>query len=358
MADFGKVALSQLQNKDKQINNLGVPFGLNLESGLANWRAKYKAMNRVLDINILGDSISEGAGATPSYRANGYVGLLRSYFNGLNDVGGGFVPAYHPYDSKLMVTTGTGWVNNSFGPTGGAISTPTANDYVEFTINADSCEIYYVKGSTAGSFKISVDGVDYATINAYNASLVASEKTTVTGLTNGTHTIRITHISATTYIIGYREVKGFKGVRLNMCARWGTQTSAAVGANSIYAINKLTPDLSIIAYVANDSNAQVTLTTYATNIQTLITNAKLTGDVLIIGNGLHNPNTTPISETQYTDVLAALALKNNCGYIDINKAWSNNGAIAAALGYYTDNVHPANAGHQIKKDIILKALIN
>lgn len=332
-----------------------VPYSYNLGAGLAGWRAKYAAMNDILDINCIGDSIVEGAEASPSYRNNGFVGLLRTHFNAINDVGGGFVPPYHDYDTKLMTFSGV-WTDEVYGITGKSKKTSAVDAYTEFTINAPGCEVFYQKGNAAGNVRIDVDGVEYATINTYNADFIYVATASVSGLTNAAHTIRLTRLTGTIFISGFREVKGTKGVRFNMCARYGTVLSDAIVTGSVNMINYLAPDLTIIAYLANDAFTQTTLANYVSRLQTLITNAKVTGDVLLLANGIQNPAATPIPETTYALTLAALAAKNNCGFLDSNKAFGGIGAVATATGFLAGNVHPGNQGHQLTYELLLSAI--
>lgn len=338
---------------DKQLVEQKYPFAFNMKNSLANWSSKYRNNNGILNINIVGDSFSEGGIASPSYGDNGYAGVMRSLLNAISDVGKGFVPVYFPYDTPLMTFSGT-WADSGFGfgMYGTSKMSSVANDYAQFTISGTGVEIYYVKGSSAGTFKVLVDSVEVATVNANSGTTNAIARYDVTGLTDGAHTIKLVVVGSTIFT-GYREIKGTRGVKVNMCCKWGTKAADAVSTYSTPLIELFKPDLTVICFIANDSSSQTALATYAASMQSLITSAKKTGDVILVSCGLGGTPSSPLSEAEYSSVCRMLALTNNCGFIDLNSMVGS--FVAAVAGGYIDNSngHPKTAMHTFLGNTII-----
>lgn len=307
-------------------------------------------------INFVGDSITEGAVGSPNFKDGGFAGLLRNYLqNKYGNLGGGYIPYYYPYDNPLMSFTGSWAYNNGFGTTNiYAQSTPNTGAYVEFDINGVGVEIYYAQGTLAGTYEVYSDGVLIDTIDTYNATSNPINSHITSGLSDGIHHIKLLNTGLKAiFLLGFREVKsGSIGVLTNMCAKFGGRTADASAVNSLKSAEYFNPNLTIIAFLANDANDQLAIDTYTTNLIALVNSAQKSGQVLLIANGIHYPTTTPITEVQYTNAMRAVAIIKGCAFVDINYAWGYDGYIANTLSYMHDGVHPNSSGHNYIYNII------
>jgi len=177
-------------------------------------------------INALGDSITFGTysnGTDLPTDANtdiyGYVGRLRSKLNRLYGKNpGGFIPANH----SANVLSGTGSAVGSIGmpqtcvrvagsTVSHALPLPSA---ATITIPLPICtdiEIWYFDSNTVtnagaiantGTFSYNVDSAGATTTTADNDNPVAYKKISIAGLASSTHSLVLTGVSGTCYILG------------------------------------------------------------------------------------------------------------------------------------------------------------
>lgn len=334
---------------------------------LRKWRAKRAkalASNYKAQINIAGDSISEGAysgSGSSDWITKGYVGRIRSALaSKYGDCGTGIIPAAFPNGSPYLVSSGFSLVP------GGTPGCGFGNYYYQsnvlgstltYTFNGTGVEIYYVQGTAVGNFNYSVDGGSAVGVTARVNPTNYAQKVQITGLTDGTHTIVITQnfSGSNVQITGACPIKGSNGIQVNLVGKYGTTVDAMSRDNCLSAeFGLIPPDLTIIALTANDFGNQTDLPTYQANLQKIIGKAKLSGDVLITTIGVRNEVKT-ISQTEYINICKSLAQSNNCAYIDIYSRW-NGASGAVESGYFYDTVHPNDIGHQDIATAILKVI--
>lgn len=337
-------------------------YTYNTDVGLRRWRsalARVKAgTGQIVNVSCLGDSISEGAHAT-SWVSGGFLGRINTELIAkYGDVGRGFIPVFFGNASPYWTFTGT-WANyGTFGITASNKSSTIINSTATFAFNGTGVSIIVVKGPICGNFLVSIDGGSTTEYNTYNASVLNAFSIDITGLGTGDHTLVITQNEAgkNVILLGAYEIKGTSGVRINRCCRYGTTVSHAMTYETAQytEIDFWSPVLTIIAYLANDCGTGTNLSIYENNLQTLITRAKIFGDVLLVANGLHS---TTINETQYASVMMRLALSNNVAFVDIVNRWGADGSYATnTLGFLSDSVHPNDYGHQDMATAIINAL--
>ncbi|MDP4158137.1 MAG: SGNH/GDSL hydrolase family protein [Bacillota bacterium] len=340
----GSVTPSQFNSLQTDVNPLSEVRAINADTlkGIIN-------TSSTTVINFVGDSIMEGLKASPNFKDGGFAGLLRTYLqNKYGSLGGGYTPYYYPYGSPSMIFTGSWNYYNGFGTTNiYAQSVAGAGSSVEFDINGIGVEVYYSQGALAGTYDLYSDGVLIESVDTIGSANPINSHVT-RGLSDGPHHIKLVNTgSKALFLLGFREVTSNTiGVLTNMCGRYGTKTTDAIPANSLACTEYFNPNLTIIAYLANDSSIQLDIATYTSNLLTLINSAqKNGGKVLLIADGVHYPTTTPLTEIQYTNAMRAVAIKKGCAFVDINYAWGYDGYIANALSYLGDGVHPSTAGH-------------
>lgn len=218
------------------VNN---PFGMH-RFAQALLTAEYSPVR----VNCLGDSLTLGTYSNDSSipvdsvaDAQGYVGRLRSMLaRRYNTNPGGFIPAN---DSRNTLS-GTGAASSSVGPVintvrtnnvttlGGALPLPAA---ATITIPVPACtdiEVLYLDSSTnstaggvganTGTFSYTVDGGGATTTTADNANPVNYKKISITGLAATTHSLVLTGVTGTCYIIGviYHSGRGVIVSRLGL----------------------------------------------------------------------------------------------------------------------------------------------
>ena len=145
-----------------------------------------------------------------------------------------------------------------------------------------------------------------------------------------------------------------------MCGRYGTQTASHYPDPSMQvAFNHFQPNLSIIALMSNDFAASITVATYTSRLQAIITRALAYGDVMLVSLG-HRDSTSTYPHKDYAEAMKSLAELNNTAYLDIFNRWggsvgATSGITARNLGLM-DDVHPLDAGAQDIAKAILNAI--
>lgn len=268
------------------------------------------------------------------------------------------------YDAR--VTFGTGWVytaastRQTMGGTSFQNSTTTKSGTtnslaLDFTARAfDTIETYAYKG--AQSYSVSIDGgASLGTISLAGAGY----QKTVTSCTLATHTVEIDRVTGTidfaacfAYNSAVPEVlvinAGIGGGRADsggsIATAWtGVNSSGpfdwdrtASGASQTWGL--IAPDLTVLGLSINDGVAATNPVAYATSIQTLITAAKLYGDVILYNEPPSDPAAIPLATQQvYWNAMKALAQANNVICVDFPARW---GSRAEVLAGYFDQYHP------------------
>lgn len=356
-------------------------------------------------IVIVGDSITEGYYSTQPYYTNSWGARLRSLLaarTGVN-AGTGIIHSYEfsfagggnsfAQDNRVVLTGtyGTQWgkVNQSgaFGnylsQGGGMFVVPNASATLTFgAITADQFIVYYWKdqatvrtvgGLPGGSCAVTLDAVSQTALNC--AGAFSRNVATYTPASEGSHTLVINGPTvASTYglILGVeaRRGGGTGGVRVTVAGASGTIAADALNGTVTDVISPLAsmydmaaPDLTLIAWGINEydgagKGTQTSPATYATNIQTHITRAKQTGDVMLVLPYNSGRAATGGSATwsQYVTQAYALADTNSIPLLDLTDRWGSY-ATSNALGMYFDTLHPNDKGHQDVADAAFSALI-
>ena len=187
--------------------------------------------------------------------------------------------------------------------------------------------------------------------------------TTTISPTLGTHTLNLTNpaSAATAYfsaIVCYNSAVPAVDVINAGCATLtvGTSSTGLARSDTPYAsasaITYIAPDLTIICCTINDANAATSPTTYAASMQSVITNCKLSGDVILLAGFESNFNAFPANNRALLLAqLQALAATNNCLYVTpdiVIGGWTSNDA----LGLMYDNFHPTANGYQRLADMV------
>lgn len=341
---------------------------------LPKWR---KALARVVSgqgngrILCIGDSTTVGTGsvaggAGPGVKNASYptltasllsgIGLAASSQNCFGDFGyGANAPTY---DSRFVLGNWAfGSPNNMAGQcyTAGA----TTASPLSFTpsINTDTCEIYYLTGST-GSFNANINGGGNTLVNTAGGNGVS--KVTITGALGANVYNCLWASGSNVFICGFIAYNSaVKQVHVVNMGRGGGKAGDINGAfpaasNHIAAI---APDLTIIQIGINDWTTATSLGSYAASVQTVITGALAVGDCMLSSPIYTNPaSVASAAQTPYTAALQSLAITNGIPFVDTNYRLGGFAAGNANGMYYTDGVHGSALGYADEARNLLKLL--
>lgn len=363
------MSFGRLGSLGRGFGHLGSPLGGVLNPGLTHWRstiAAVKAGSRRGRVVFIGDSTSMGAGAGSGGTLNengaypnAWPQQLAAKLNtaGIPCVAQSFwasaaaAVAYDTYDTR--VTRGPNW-SNAQGCFGGTMFKFTAGavNNLTFTPAAafDTVVPWYMKISGDGTATINVDGgASLGTLNFSNATSVLSS--TAFTVAKATHTINIVPANdALFFMLGIQTYDStVPAIDFFQCAQAGATTATFIPNTNpweaLKALTTLAPDLTIIDLTINDSNAGTLLATYSSNIQSIITTAKLSGDVLLMVGP--PSNTTPATDgtlDTYVAAVYALAASNGCSVVNMKSRWVSWAAIQATYPYF-DSLHPGATGY-------------
>lgn len=196
----------------------------------------------------------------------------------------------------------------------------------------DKVDVYHSQGVGRGEFTVSDGATVIGTIDQYNATTPALVKTTFT-MTRGPGKILNFNRTSTRAlpcdimaVVAYDST--VPSVDIMNGGRAGSTTARTVVDtnpwNSLGMINKMAPDLTFIALGANDMGAQnnVPVSTFVTNMGTIIAKAQLTGNVVIVieslGTRVNAKWGTAAFQQSYVDAMYKLAKDYDCPLINEN----------------------------------------
>lgn len=256
--------------------------------------------------------------------------------------------------NDFRVTRGS-WIQNTGNYTlGGSLFVATNNSLGPFQYlpiyPVDTFVVYYPTLVSGGAlFSIDINGSGSIAINPNTGvSGVASQ---VISAPLGINTINITWTSGTQAFFGtIRAYNSAQSCVDIINAGWPGATSTNLSLNnSNYAplptIGVLAPDLTILNCGINEWLTGSSVATYTTNTQAIITECRLSGDVIIVTPNPTASSTTPVATQQpFINAMYALAISNNIPLVDV---WSRLSPQANYTSlYWTGNaLHPNMKGY-------------
>lgn len=313
------------------------------ENRLLKWRAALGAFMqggprpRVL---FIGDSkmMGAGAGTAGTGFTDGAASKRKSVVLGKLMSASGFAaadtaffasnraPTPLTYDTRI--TAGAGWsfstnvvatfggqatLQNAGGGAGVAAFSPVGT--------FDTIDIIYAQGSVVGTFTVSDGATLLDTVNGNDPTGKPVRKTIALASRGSGKTINISRVSGNVYIIAVIPYDSqAPSIELLNAGAYGSKStdwtaSSNFNAGAVDAWVPMAPHLTFIALGANDKNQGVPVATFKQNIQTLITRAQVTGDVVLVneayGNGAFNNNSA-----EFRQALIELANANGCAFHD------------------------------------------
>lgn len=365
------------------------------------WRAKRDAAaagTALARIITVGGSATQGFYAS-NPRTKSWPGVVASTLQGLyGDGGSGFQQtslsatiltagdptALAAWTTAGAVVTQTGtWTQggSAYGPGTNYLYSDGTGNTLTFKARGTTVRIYTViGGSTRPAMLYSIDGGSDVSV-AQPSGTAAIQVTTITGLTDTTHTVvvKVGTASAGQYV-SVCGVSGEKasGVIVHNLALAGASSSryanpATAALNATYNGGPDFPcDLAIFTAGPNDAAANVTGDTWAANIAKWLKAVRDTGsqlgdtDVIIALPHLGKHDVTNFKYQDYAERARALADAYNCAVVNWWALGRNSWEYWNSLGYWgtnagtgaagTDSVHMSDAGFQFMADAILPIL--
>ena len=117
--------------------------------------------------------------------------------------------------------------------------------------------------------------------------------------------------------------------------------------NPINYLEQFAPKLTIYDIGINDWDTSVSVATYKTNVQAIITAAKTVGDIILVTPIPSNPSFASIpnaTQQLYVAALYQLAATNNVPLIDNFSRWQSY-AVSNSVGFYYDSLHGNALGY-------------
>ncbi len=329
-------------------------------------------------IACCGDSITAGAlsDASPgNYRKNSWPKLLADYLTAAGypassanmfcanagSQAGGQSPGL--WDNRLSSTGGWATITATFflfggmtmynaGSIGTIVATPGT-----LPIAVDTCDIWFFdQGAVWTATASSGGGNSPLTITGGNTVFV--RKVTLTFTATTTPVTTLSWVSGSGSVIGFNFYSSTTSqIQILNGGSGGTMSSTTNAVSAIptdpnlsyYGMAQhLAPDLTIINWGANDSNAgQMPIDTFKSNIQTFITGMQVSGDVILMTFCPWNLSTNSLAvQAPYLQALADLAVSNGISLIDENFNLVSK-ATMTANGLGSDAIHPNNIGHAV-----------
>lgn len=219
----------------------------------------------------------------------------------------------------------------------------------------DKVDVLYVRRTDRGTFTVSDGASVVDTVNANGANAILRRTATLSSRGTG-KVINFNRTSAQAFSVDIAGIIAYDSltpaIEMVNCGRFGSRasdyTSAANPWNPFPTLAYYAPDITFIAFGANELNAGIDVTTFKTNVQTLITQAKLSGDVVlmieIMGDTTGSAWGSATTQAAYIQALYDLADSNDCPLLNENGMASGLIAtggytIANAAGLMADGIH-------------------
>ena len=243
-----------------------------------------------------------------------------------------------------------------------ADSSNVLGDSVYYVGNMTNAVIHYMKKASGGSFVYRVDGTSPATVSTSGTKSL--NFTSITGLTDGTHTlsIKVSTAGQGVLISGVEINRNTNGVRVHNLGASGSTAQEWIyqdSTNFASGLQQLSPNMAVICLGVNDAIGGVTTTSYVGYITRIVNRVKTAmpncGIVLFTPSDIGAATTYSMS--QYVSALKTYALANNYGFID-NYSLIGDYTTANTRGLYTNTTHVNNTGGNVMSQNFQNYLMN
>lgn len=327
---------------------------------LSNYRTALKSEN--CKILFLGDSVTEGFYASLKYR-DSYVPKFRDLMQAKY---GSLGYGYLNHNEERVAYTGT-WIQTTGGILDWARRGESQATATVTTTACTSITVIYNKETIAGTFTVTIDGVNYS-VNA-NGSHQAGVKYTINGLPNTAHTvvIKAPPAGATPYvyflglILDNPEDKGVQVHQIGKAGYAPYDLLSLANKDELLriAIDDFSPHLTVLAW--GDNEPERNPTEFKQDVKDFITRALNFGDVLLLGEPQVSHADRVAKQYELAD-----EYPNRVAMVDMRKALNGSHRTIDRTGniYFSggspgtvgSDVHPSNAGHERMSKVLFSIL--
>lgn len=357
LSDVGNMSITDLENRFfNTASGAGGAYRYGFTAKkLPKWQV---ALARVRDnagdakLLCVGDSQYFGVGSTLSgtFPSTGApVSRLATIMNTFVPTSFGFIAP--GVDQRWTVAAN--WTSTFFGFGSLACYTSAVNAgtlvCTDTRTNWDRCDIYYLQGPGLGTVACTATGGSAVNGVGANASSSIQKVTALAAAPATSNTISIVATVAQCYVVGVEFwLNGTSKIRLG---NGGVGTTGAqqhvlspTTWGTIPTINAYQPDLTIFGLGVNDRGASRTVNQYKTDMQTLITAAKLVSDVVLASEMPTGQTPQSTNEASYNTALSELANDNALAYYAYCERCQSFSSYNA-LGFTSDNLHGNNKAY-------------
>lgn len=262
-------------------------------AALPRWRAALAARHVApADVVCIGDSITEGTGAT--VRENRWLDLLQAqlraaYPTALTPGGAGYIPAYTMADYPPNWGYGGNIAaNGTFGLARRSVVLKSPDGVISRAVTGTSVVVAWTSGPGLGAFRVLVDGAvvgsNVSTANASGAT--GGNRLAVPLGTRGAHTVRIEWVSGgDVYIAGIfiRDGDETRGIRVTDSGQHGSSSadwSRLANPGTAYLLGQelavVNPALVILGLGPNDMIQGLTPASHLANMRDIVAQIRST----------------------------------------------------------------------------------
>jgi hypothetical protein len=342
---YGNFPLSSVQNYRPGMMPLWRKALANVRTGTAN-----------ATIACLGDSLFNGTGSTgfrttssPKYLADQLVSAGVPALNLSTFFGSGVLSAGGLLNDTRFAATGPWATHSSAQSVGGnVIYNSGSAGTLSFTMspNVDTVTLFWL-GDASSNFTVNIDGGGalLTVTNGNGHGDFNIYQSTFSFTAGANHVMNIVWVSGTIWIIG---AKGYLSTQKSVSVlNLGTASAAAsdlANVSALYssrnALAIIAPDLTILQSGAVDWINGKALAQFIINLQSVITTALISGDVLI---STSSPTAVAVNslltQQSFVNATKSLAIANNLPYVDWNARCVSYELLTSLVEASGDNVH-------------------
>lgn len=373
VTDFG-ANVDQIIGLDGMMEAAGLPEIRAAFQGALDGRA-----TTPVDILIIGDSITEGYGASvrDNRWAQQFQAFLRASHPTPNVVGGqGWISA-----SSLAPTFPTGWTNSgniapagAYGWGGHNVAMGGPDGAMSRTVSGTSIVVGYTRFSSGGVFGIYLDGsatpaLTVDTAAGAPASPQDDGRAAVSLGTRGSHTVAIKWISGGSCYVGglwVRDQDETCGIRVTEAGQsgasahtWNQAVTTSLTAMSSN-ITALAPSLVIISLGPNDMLQGRDPAGYRSDMEAIVAQVKVAAPAakILIVAAYKIVGAWAYPWTAYLAQMRAMVLADpTLGLIDQGTSFPSSDVMQASYALIGDGLHPTDHGHSIYAHAVHDALV-
>ncbi len=332
---------------------------------LPKWTAALTAMragSRNAKLVCMGDSTTAGAGARGA-QVNAVAGAYPTSLAAIFRAKGTYANSETRFSDANFTTFGTNLevydarvTQGGYGPQpsislGGLLLGSAGGAPLTFTpsVGVDTFEFYWMSKPNQGVMTVDVDGANPVVLNA-GAAVQGQHKLVVSAGAVGSHTLRVTPTSGSTFFLGIvAYVAAQKEVTVFNCGHCAGLAEQLSGASDIFSplsvLKYIEPDLTLVCLTVAQAQSGVPIATYQPAMEAIIAAAQVSGDVVVIGGA--PADTVAISSATaalYYERSAAAAWARGAPMIFAADALIDHPHMTAR-GQATDLIHPSGAGY-------------